>query len=415
MSEFVKRVRQKLSKLSKEQLMSLLKKSMEDNEDFNSIIESLSIGMLIVDKNFVLKQYNTIVKSLLSFKILLDETKAFSTPVWELIDNDEISEYLKKIDENNITNSSEEFSVATPGGVVRFVTITILPLMHNGKLSGRIVKVRDITESKAHAVTIHRMENFANLTKIAAEMAHDIKNPLGAISIHVQLLQKAVEKARENENILPPPKFVENHIDIINKEIEQLNTHVMNFLLAVRPVNAKLELKDPEKIVENTIAFFEPEFNKNNIQVFYSKCEANKKVLIDEKLFHEILLNVAQNALYAITHKFEPNSATENPEIKNKDFRGKFIISTFIKDNRYIFQFSDNGCGMSDDVIAKIFEPYFTTKATGTGLGMPMVFKIIKEFSGEIRVESKEGVGSRISIFLPMPQKNKKLLTQNGD
>ena len=74
------------------------------------------------------------------------------------------------------------------------------------------------------------MENFANLTKIAAEMAHDIKNPLGAISIHVQLLQKAVEKARENENILPPPKFVENHIDIINKEIEQLNTHVMNFL-----------------------------------------------------------------------------------------------------------------------------------------------------------------------------------------
>ena len=68
MSEFVKRVTQKLSKLSKEQLISLLKKSMADNEDFNSIIESLSIGMLIVDKNFVLKQYNAIVKSLLSFK-----------------------------------------------------------------------------------------------------------------------------------------------------------------------------------------------------------------------------------------------------------------------------------------------------------------------------------------------------------
>ncbi len=415
MSEFVKRVTQKLSKLSKEQLMSLLKKTMADNEDLTSIIESLSIGMLIVDKNFVLKQYNTIVKSLLTFKILLDETKAFNTPVWELIDNDEISEYLKKIDENNITNSLEEFSISTLGGVVRFITITILPLMHNGKLSGRIIKVRDITESKAHAVTIHRMENFANLTKVAAEMAHDIKNPLGAISIHVQLLQKAVEKARENENILPPAKFVENHIDIINKEIEQLNNHVMNFLLAVRPVNARLELKDPEKIVENTIDFFEPEFNKNNIQVFYSKCDANKKVLIDEKLFHEIILNIAQNALYAITHKFSKNETPEDSKNANKDFRGKFIISTFIKDNRYIFQFSDNGCGMSDDIVAKIFEPYFTTKATGTGLGMPMVFKILKEFSGEIRVESKEGVGSRISIFLPMPQKDKKLLTSNGD
>ena len=201
MSEFVKRVTQKLSKLSKEQLISLLKKSMADNEDFNSIIESLSIGMLIVDKNFVLKQYNAIVKSLLSFKILLDETKAFSNPIWELIDNDEISEYLKKIDENNITNSSEEFSVATPGGVIRFVTVTIIPLMHNGKLSGRIIKVRDITESKAQAVTIHRMENFANLTTGAAEMAVpnilDVSNFINQLNIR---LNKNIDNILDNYN-----------------------------------------------------------------------------------------------------------------------------------------------------------------------------------------------------------------------
>jgi signal transduction histidine kinase len=70
---------------------------------------------------------------------------------------------------------------------------------------------------------------------------------------------------------------------------------------------------------------------------------------------------------------------------------------------------------MSQDIIPKIFEPYFTTKATGSGLGLPMVFKIIKEFSGDIKVESKEGVGSRISIILPIPQKDKKLLTANGE
>ena len=87
-----------------------------------------------------------------------------------------------------------------------------------------------------------------------------------------------------------------------------------------------------------------------------------KKVLIDEKLFHEILLNIAQNALYAITHKFEPNAVTENPEIKNKDFRGKFIISTFIKDNRYIFQFSDNGCGIDQEDLVTAFLPHATSK-----------------------------------------------------
>ena len=386
MSEFVKRVSQKITKLSKEQMSLLLQKTMHENEDFYSIIDSLSIGLLILDKDFILTKYNTIVKSLLTFKISLDETKALNSPIWDLIDNSEIADYLKKINDNNITNSVEEFSIATDGGFVRFISITILPLVHNGELSGRILKFRDITELKKQEVVINRMENFANLTKVAAEMAHDIKNPLGAISIHIQLLQKAINKARENENVLPPKKFVEDHIDIINQEIEQLNTHVMNFLLAVRPVKAKLMLKDPTKIIENTISFFEPEFTEKNIQVIYSKSSDNKKIMVDENSPH--------------------------PHV---DFRGKFIINTFIKDNRYVFQFSDNGCGMSPEVLSKIFEPYFTTKATGTGLGLPMVFKIIKEFSGDIRAESKEGVGSRITIFLPIPEKNKKLLTQNGE
>ena len=413
MSEFVKRVSQKMPKLSKEQLSLLLKKTVETNEDLTSIIDSLSIGLLIVDKNFILKQNNTIVKSMLPLKTALDDTKAFSTPIWELIDNNEIGEFLKKINDNNITNSVEEFSIATSGGVVRFVTITILPLIHTGELSGRIIKVRDITESKTQAVAIHRMENLANLTKLAAEMAHDIKNPLGAISIHVQLLQKAVEKARENNNVLPPPKFVENHINVINQEIEQLNSHVMNFLLAARPVNATLELKEPESILENTIYFFEPEFTKEEIQIVFNKTNSGKKIMLDEKLFHEIILNIAQNALYAIKNKFSNENDKQKSE--NKDFRGKFIVNSFVKENRYILQFSDNGCGMSQDIIPKIFEPYFTTKATGSGLGLPMVFKIIKEFSGDIKVESKEGVGSRISIILPIPQKDKKLLTANGE
>ena len=160
MSEFVKRVSQKMPKLSKEQLSLLLKKAVETNEDLTSIIDSLSIGLLIVDKNFILKQNNTIVKSMLPLKTALDDTKAFSTPIWELIDNNEIGEFLKKINDNNITNSVEEFSIATSGGVVRFVTITILPLIHTGELSGRIIKVRDITESKTQAVAIHRMENL---------------------------------------------------------------------------------------------------------------------------------------------------------------------------------------------------------------------------------------------------------------
>ena len=88
-------------------------------------------------------------------------------------------------------------------------------------------------------------------------------------------------------------------------------------------------------------------------------------------------------------------------------------INEDIKNDILILDISDNGCGMSEETVSKIFEPYFTTKANGTGLGMTMVYKIIKEFSGEIFVESKENDGTKFTIIFPIPQKDAKLLSKN--
>ena len=131
-------------------------------------------------------------------------------------------------------------------------------------------------------------------------MAHEIKNPLGAISIHIQLIQKALEKARSNNDILPPKKFVEDHIDVVNDEIDHLNKLVMDFLMAVRPVKSTLELKDPVKVISPIIDFIKPEFKKDNIKVELKKPENGRRIMLDEKLFREALMNLAQNALSAI-------------------------------------------------------------------------------------------------------------------
>ena len=102
------------------------------------------------------------------------------------------------------------------------------------------------------------------------------------------------------------------------------------------------------------------------------------------------------------------------PEIiRDTDFNYFFKIENYIKENKYFIEISDNGCGMSEETVSKIFEPYFTTKANGTGLGMTMVYKIIKEFSGEIFVESKENDGTKFTIIFPIPQKDAKLLSKN--
>lgn len=412
MRGYVKRISQKAAKLSKEQLVSLLDDMVEENENLYEILESISAGLLIVDNEFHLIQSNKIVESRLNFNVFLDDPKVQLSPIWDLLEDEEIGDYFKKCAKKEITNTTEDFTVMTSGGSVRFLTITMTPLMHDNNVIGRIILVRDITEKKNQEVMLHRMENMANLTNLAAGMAHEIKNPLGAISIHIQLIQKALEKARQNNDTLPQKKFVEDHIDVVNEEIEHLNKLIMDFLFAVRPVNANLQLKNPAILIEKIVAFFRAEFNDNNINVTLVETDKNSRLLIDEKLLRDVIINLSQNALAAIKAKQE--NLAEKAD-NNEDYNAEFVIKCFSKENKYYIIVSDNGCGMKSETVSKIFEPYFTTKANGTGLGMTMVYKIVKEFSGEIQVESEEGFGTTFTMIFPLHQDGKLALENSKE
>ena len=403
MRGYVKRVKQKAEKLSKEQVLSLLEDVVDENESLYSVFESLSTGLLITDDNFRLLRSNTIAESWLPFSERLEDILGSEKPIWEYIEDEDIADYLRRCLEKKITNSSEDFSTVTSGGTVRFLTVTIAPLINEGELNGKMILVRDITEKKNQDILLHRMKNLANLTNLAAGMAHEIKNPLGAISIHIQLIQKALAKARENQDKLPAKKFVEDHIDVVNEEIEHLNKLVMDFLLAVRPVKAQLELKEPDKLIEGLVSFFKPEFNREGIEVVFRPSDSGKRILLDEKLFRDVIMNISQNSLAALKSKYSSGQTG-----------AKFCISNTVRENKYIITIADNGCGMSEESLSKIFKPYYTTKANGTGLGMTMVYKIIKEFSGEIIVDSEEGKGTAFTITFPIPQKDVKLLSSEA-
>ena len=188
MRGYVKRVSQKSDKLSKEQLLSLLDDMADENESLYSLFDSLADGIIIVDNDYRLMRHNFIAESRIPFYDHLEEIKNQTQPIWEYIADKEIADFLRTCAEKDITNSSEEFSTVTPGGSVRFISITMSPLNHKGTLVGKIIFVNDITEKKNQDVLLHRMENLASLTNLAAGMAHEIKNPLGAISIHIQLI-----------------------------------------------------------------------------------------------------------------------------------------------------------------------------------------------------------------------------------
>ena len=167
---------------------------------------------------------------------------------------------------------------------------------------------------------------------------------------------------------------------------------------AVRPVKAELVLAEPDALMSHFATFFIDELKSRGIH-FETRLNAGAtRLLIDEKLFRQVVANIEQNAIAAIIEKFGENKG------------GEMRIESEIKDGVYEIRFCDNGEGMSEETASHIFEPYFTTKANGTGLGMTMSYKIIKEFGGDIQVKSEKGKGSVFLISLPVPQTETKLL-----
>lgn len=401
MTNFKTRIADKIAKLSDSQLQTLFEALTSDNMMLSSIIESLTSGVMIVDNDWIPILSNKAVERYVPLTMHLSDAKAEGIKIFKLVKDKDISIFFKNCCELNKTNISEEFTVSTSSGTVRFITVTVSPLITNDQFNGNIIVVRDITEKRNQEILLHRMESLASLTNLAASVAHEIKNPLGAISIHIQLLQKAIAKARDNEDKLPDKKFVENYIDVVNEEIANLNKIVVDFLFAVRPVSANLELLHPNAIVEKLIDFLKPEYEKENVKLNVALCPEDTKLLLDEKLFREVIVNLSQNAIHAVNEK------------NNSEHDKIIVITSVIRDDKYVLSITDNGCGIPEDKLNKIFEPYYTTKATGTGLGLTTVYKIVKEFRGDISVKSIAGEGTSFIISIPVPQLNKKLLAYN--
>jgi PAS domain S-box-containing protein len=391
MNEFVEKASEKIDKLSDEQLKRIFDSAREESEIFDSIIQSIPSGLIVVNDEWRIRKINKAAKRYISFLPLHKES---AEPVWSLIDDEEISAFIFSCAKNNLTGTEEEFSVTAADGKTRFVSVSVMPFVRNEKIEGRLILAEDVTSKRQQEILSHRMEKLNSLTNLAASVAHEIKNPLGAISIHIQLLQKAVKKSRESDGILPDEKFMEKYLEIVTEEIENLNKIVMDFLFAVRPLQANLILCDPDSLIEKYAEFFAPELSSLGIQLSVETGKNSVRLLIDEKLFKEILINIVQNAKSAVEGKIG----------------GKIFVKTFVRGENYFLTIADNGSGMTSETCSRIFEPYYTTKADGTGLGLTTVYKIVKEFRGDISVNSEPGKGTVFTIQIPVPQKETKMI-----
>jgi len=252
--------------------------------------------------------------------------------------------------------------------------------------------MEDITEKRRRDAQLRRAESLASLTTLAAGVAHEIKNPLGSISIHIQLIHKAL-MGREAVEV----PFLERHLGVVEEEIERLNKIVVDFLFAVRPMDVQLRDRDPGELVRGIADFIRPEAEATGVSVELSIADNLPRVALDERLMRQALLNLVKNSLAAMPGGGELRLAAEGSEDEVR------------------LSVSDTGVGISEEALPKIFEPYFTTKENGTGLGLTITFKIVREHDGEIAVSSRPGLGSTFTISLPVPQKELRLLPYRSE
>ncbi len=229
---------------------------------------------------------------------------------------------------------------------------------------------------KVHQQQLSQSAKLAALGKLVSDMAHEVNNPLMIISASAQIC--LVDKLSEEK--------IADNLRIIVNECKKSKDIIQRLLKFSRPSRGQLKEKDINGSIETIVNIIEHQFNLCGVKIKKNYCQNISPILIDEEQLQEVFMNLLNNAKDAM------------------EKGGEIQIRTTYVDSCVRIDFTDTGCGMPEEIIKHIFEPFFTTKEKGNGLGLSICYGIVKAHQGELKFESKKGLGTTASIFLPLKE-----------
>lgn len=376
----------RLDKIDPRSLQPHFLRLVQEKGLLETIFQSIQEGMLVIDGSGRISYANRAAEQFLGFSIDAARGRSIANYLrdidWERVLQLDVAEWSKLI--------TQELEVTYP--TRRNLSLYVVPLnVDSAGENGAVVMLRDISSQRQHEASLLESERMNAIKLLAAGVAHEIGNPLNALNIHLQLLDREL-------NAVPGPEQgnLKELAQIARNEVARLDLIITQFLRAIRPTKPEMTPSDICDILQETLTILKQEIHDRNTRVELQHLREIPKVSVDRNQIKQAFFNVIRNAIQAM-----PDGGILRIALSSTD---RFVAIVF----------QDTGIGIKSEEMGRVFEPYFTTKSDGSGLGLMIVQRIVQEHGGHIEIASRRNRGTVFTILLPRDERRVRLLKAPG-
>ena len=336
----------------------------------DNLVENMPIGLVAIDNHRKVTSLNHVAGFILS----LSAAEVIGENATQVVP-EELLKLLENLDTEKGVVEKEIDCTVREGKVIPLEVSATLLNDENGMFLGYVLLFKDLSEVRSLRKEIARSQRLASVGRLAAGVSHEIRNPLSSIKGFATYFKERYHDVTENQQI---SNLMIQEVDRLNRVVGQLHEFARPITVSKKPINIRTFL-------ENSLKLIERQTSEANIKIQTRLDSEIDEILIDPDRINQVFLNLYLNAMESMKNGGNLNVWL----LKNEEKNGIKI------------RVQDTGTGISEDDLTHIFDPYFTTKASGTGLGLAIAHNIIEAHDGEIKVDSRLGQGTTVTILLP--------------
>jgi len=377
----------RLDHLDSAGLTTLVQRLARERGLLEAVLNTVQEGVLVIADSGAIEYGNAAAARLLG----LSEGALSGEQLWRLLPG--LRQTLEATLQHNGPRPevvSRELEVSYPQR--RFLRLHFVPFDREASEEGgprRFTAIlADITQEKTTTDERIESEKVNSILLLAGGVAHELGNPLNSLTIHLQLLGRKLKKLRSIDD----GESARESLRICQEEVDRLDGIISNFLEAIRPKPPDFSDVNPSEVLEEVLRFQGSELENRGISVDVQLPAEPLLILADRNQLKQVFFNIVKNASEAM----QPG--------------GSLRVRSKRDDESVYLLFGDTGSGISQEDIAKLFEPYHTTKKDGHGLGMMIVHRIMRDHGGQIGIDSREGVGTVVTLQFPLKHKRVRML-----